>query len=203
MIRLQPVYGVLLAAIVTVACGPKVLVPPRVDLEPFPNVGLATFSIENAKGDLNEMATQQFLSELFHAQPDVRVIELGQMERLIEEAGRDRLDRDVLRRIAAEYDVPVIFTGHMKVSNVTPEASLYRFPSVAAVVSVQLSVRMLETQSGATLWSSSARATEGVGEVGVAGGEVVFSAQHPDEAYGHLVQHLVVEVTNDLRPTYR
>jgi hypothetical protein len=203
MTRLLGVYGISSATVVTIACGPKVLVPPRVDLEPFPNVGLATFSIENAKGDLNEMATQQFLSELFNAQPDVRVIEVGPLERLIEEAGRERLDREVLRLVAAEYDVPVIFTGHMTVSNVTPEASLYRFPSVAAVVSVQLTVRMLEAESGATLWSRSARATEGVGEVGVTGGEIVFSAQHPDEAYGHLVQHLVVEITHDLRPTYR
>jgi hypothetical protein len=203
MTRLLAIYGISSAAVVAIACGPKVLVPPRVDLEPFPNVGLATFSIENAKGDLNEMATQQFLSELFNAQPDVRVIEIGPLERLIEEAGRERLDREVLRLVAAEYDVPVIFTGHMTVSNVTPEASLYRFPSVAAVVSVQLTVRMLEAESGATLWSRSARATEGVGEVGVTGGEIVFSAQHPDEAYGHLVQHLVVEITHDLRPTYR
>lgn len=203
MTRLLAIYGISSAAVVAIACGPKVLVPPRVDLEPFPNVGLATFSIENAKGDLNEMATQQFLSELFNAQPDVRVIEIGPLERLIEEAGRERLDREVLRLVAAEYDVPVIFAGHMKVSNVTPEASLYRFPSVAAVVSVQLTVRMLEAESGATLWSRSARATEGVGEVGVTGGEIVFSAQHPDEAYGHLVQHLVVEITHDLRPTYR
>ena len=203
MIKLTSIQALLAAACVTAGCGPKVLVPPRLDLEPYPNVGLATFSIENAKGDLNEMATQRFLAELFHAQPDVRVIELGPLQRLIEEAGRERLDREVLRRIAAEYDVPVLFTGHMKVSNVTPEASLYRFPSVSAVVSVQLTVRVLEAESGATLWSNSVRATEGVGELGVAGGEIVFSAQDPNEAYGHLVQHLVAEVTKDLRPTYR
>jgi hypothetical protein len=203
MSKTTPICALLSTAFLATACGPKVLVPPRLDLEPFPNVGLAKFSIENAKGDLDEMATQQFLSELFNAQPDVRVIELGPMERLVEEAGRDRLDRDVLRRIAAEYDVPVIFTGHMKVSNVTPEASLYRFPNVSAVVSVQLTVRMLETESGATLWSNSVRATEGVGELGLAGGEIVFSAQDPNEAYGHLVEHLVAEVTKDLRPTYR
>lgn len=203
MTKAKPICALLSTAFLAAACGPKVLVPPRLGLEPFPNVGLATFSIENAKGDLNEMATQQFLSEVFHAQPDVRVIELGPIERLIEEAGRDRLDREVLRRIAGEYDVPVIFTGHMKVSNVTPEASLYRFPSVSAVVSVQLTVRLLETESGATLWSNSVRATEGVGELGVTGGEIIFSAQDPNEAYGHLVQHLVFEVTRDLRPTYR
>ncbi len=197
------IHALLAAVTVSTACGPKVVVPPRLDLVPFHQVGLATFTIENAKGDLNELATEYFLTEMLHAQPDIGVIELGEVDRLIDEAGRERLDREALNTVGGDYDVPVVFVGHMKVSNVTPRASLNGFPSVGATVSVQLSVRMLSTESGATLWSESVRATEGVGELGLAGDQVVFSAQDPSEAYGHLVEQLVVEVTNDLRPTYR
>jgi hypothetical protein len=203
MMKSKEIYALLAAAGVATACGPKTLVPPRLDLAPLNQVGLTTFTIENAKGDLNELATEYFLAEMLDAQPGISVIELGAVDRLLEDLGGARLNRDVLNSIGAEHDVPVIFAGHMKVSDVTPHASLSGFPSVGATVSVRLTVRMLSTESGGTLWSSSIQAKERVGELGLSGSQVVFAAQDPNEAYGDLVEYLVVQVTRDLRPTYR
>jgi len=203
MKKRNPIYALLATASLATACGPKVVVPPRLDLVPFNQVGLTTFTIENAKGDLNALATEYFLAEMLDAQPGISVIELGEVDPLLEEAGGKRLDRTVLNSIGAEYDVPVVFAGHMQVSDVTPHASLSGFPSVGATVRVRLTIRMLSTESGATLWSNSAQAKEGVGELGLSGSQVIFSAQDPNEAYGHLVRYLVVEATRDLRPTYR
>jgi len=67
-------------------------------------------------------------------------------------------------------------------------------------VSVELTVRLLSTASGGTLWTRSSRATETVGEIGLVDGRPVFGAEDPDDAYGRLVEVLVDEVTMDLRP---
>ena len=38
----------------------RVLLPPTLNLVPHKNIGLFTFSVENAKGNLHEFATQRF-----------------------------------------------------------------------------------------------------------------------------------------------
>ncbi|MDH3291428.1 MAG: hypothetical protein OEO20_09765 [Gemmatimonadota bacterium] len=185
------------------ACGgSRVLVPPRVDLSPYYRVGLVTFTIENAKGSLNVLATERFLGEVLGGQQGIEVLELGEAERVLNDVGETRLDARAARAIGQEHGVPAVFFGHLKVSDVKPRAVLAGFPHVEARVSVELSVRLISSESGGTLWTSSGKASDVVGEVGITGGDVFFSAEHPEEAYGRLVDALVFEVTHDLRPRW-
>ncbi len=193
-----------LSLLAGVGCGSKkVWVPPRLELAPIGRVGLVTFTIENAKGTLHEFATQRFAEQMLAAQTGFEVMELGESERLVEEVGASRLDGAAIRAIGDAHGLPALFLGHVAVSNVKPRASLAQLPRIGAEVTVSLSVRLVSTESGGTIWRSSARATETIAELALSGDEPFFAAQDPDEAYGHLVDHLVYEVTRDLRPTYR
>lgn len=179
----------------------KVLVPPRLDLTEYGRVGLVAFTIENAKGDLNALATERFLSEVFAGQPGIEVLELGEAEALLAEAGEPALGPRAIQRIGDAYRVPAVFVGHLKVSDVKPRGMLsgLSLPRVEATVTVELTVRLYSTESGGTLWSNRTKATDVVGQVGLAGGDVYFSAEDPAEAYGRLVNGLVYTVTDDLR----
>jgi hypothetical protein len=161
--------------------------------------------MDNSKGDLERLATDHFLAEIHNAQPGTPVVELGDYQALLEECGREKLDREALQTLANQYGVVTVFVGHMKASNISPKASVSGFPSVGvgATVSVELTVRMLETELGATVWTNTAKATESVGELGISGGQFVFGAQDPKEAYGDLVNHLIARVTTDMYATYR
>jgi hypothetical protein len=125
------------------------------------------------------------------------------MEDVLAETGRERFDPRAAQALGREYEIPAVFVGRIKASPVRPRASISRFPSVEAVINVELTVRMLSTESGATLWSNSAQATESVGGLGLAGRDIVFSAEDPEEAYGDLVALLVNDITADFRPSYR
>ena len=138
-----------------------------------------------------------------NAQNGIQVMELGEMSEVLAETGRERFDLRAARSLGEEYDIGAVFVGHLKTSPVRPRASISLRPRVEAVVSVELTVRLLSTESGATLWTNSAHANETVGGLGFTGGEFVFSAEDPDEAYGHLVDYLVSELTHDFWPTYR
>lgn len=197
-----PVWAAAGAWLLTACGGGRVLVPPRVDLAPYYRVGLVTFTIENAKGSLNELATERFLGEVLAGQSGIEILELGEAERLLSDVGEQRLDARAARTIGQEHGVPAVFFGHLKVSDVKPRAVLAGFPHVEARVSVELSVRLLSAESGGTLWTSSGKASDTVGELGITGGDVFFSAEHPEEAYGRLVDALVFEVTRDLRPRW-
>jgi len=195
-----------LALMIAVAGGcarTRVLIPPRFDLGTFYTVGLVNFTIENARGDLNELATEYFTRELFASQSGIEILELGDMDNILAETERERFDLRAAQALGGEYDIPAVFVGHLKASSVRPRASISRFPLVEAVISVELTVRLLSTESGATLWSNTAQATESVGGLGLSGSEIVFSAEDPDEAYGDLVALLIDELTRDFRPRYR
>jgi len=188
-----PRLPVRLAALVllVVACAShRVLVPPRLNLVPYGSVGLVTFTVENAKGTLHEFATRRFEEYLLAAQTGIEVQRFPHA--------------DSGQALAGARGVPVVFLGHLKVSNVKPSGGLIglSLPLVEATVSAELSVELRSTKTGGTLWRSSAAATEKVGQVGIVGGEPVFSARDPNDAYGRLVNRLVYAVTYDLRSTW-
>src|SRR5439155_1688843 len=125
------------------------------------------------------------------------------------QASGDRVVPIIVRPAAAqalggERGVPVVFFGHLKVSNVKPSGGLVglTLSHVEATVSAELSVELLSTKSGGTLWRSSATASEKVGGLSLVGGAPIFSAKDPNNAYGQLVNRLVYAVTYDLRSTW-
>jgi hypothetical protein len=184
------------------ACSSKILMPPQFDLAPHHRIGLVTFTIENAKGSLNELATERFMTHVLGGQPGIEVLELGDAERLLAELGESELGPRAAQKIGEKYGTTAVFFGHLIVSDVKPRGVLrgLDLPHLEANVTVEIRARLLATESGGTLWSNSARETETVGQVGLAGGVPYFSAEDPNEAYGRLVDDLVYGVTADFRP---
>src|SRR6266850_2015997 len=197
----------LLVLLVVSACGGgrrSVLVPPRLDLQPYGRLGLVTFTVENAKGSLHEFATERFAEDLLAAQPGTEVLELGTQDSLLRRVGEKELGIAAAQELGKQREVGAVFAGHLKVTNPKGTGGLAGLvtPHLEATVRVDLTVRLLSTRSGATLWRSSAWATERVGHVALIGGQLDFSAKDPKEAYGPLVNTLIRLVTQDMRSTW-
>ncbi len=196
----------LLLAALSAGCASKwVVVPPRLDLQPYGQVGLVTFTVENAKGSLHELATERFAEEVLAGQSGIELLELGNTDSLVKRVGETQFGPASAQALGQERDLPAVFVGHLKVSNVKPSGGVFGVgvPFVQATVSVELLVRLISAKSGGTLWRSSAAASEKVGSVALIGGVPNFSAKNPNDAYGRLVNQLVWAVTADLRPTRR
>lgn len=108
--------------------------------------------------------------------------------------------------IGRKYGIDAVIFGRLEVSNIEPKVELSKVltsMSVQADVDAALTVRLLETDSGATLWTNSVRGKQTVGHVSfVSNGEIYFGARDPESAYGRLVHRLVVKATRDFRPYY-
>ena len=105
----------------------------------------------------------------------------------------------------SSHDVPVVFAGHMKVSNVRASGGTCR--RSASRTSKRRwrwtsASRCTRPARGGTIWRSGAAASEKVGGLAIVGGEPSFSATDPAAAYGRLVDRLLAVVTQDLYPTY-
>lgn len=195
----------LTAMVPLIGCGPKVMVPPNVDLTVFGSIALVDFT-SNAEGNLADYATQQFLEIVTASQPGARLIEIGSEEEVLQSVGADKMDLDAVEAIGEEYGVEGIITGNLEVSDVKPRVSLSTsLPGlgIEADIEASLAVKLFDTYDGATVWASSSKGSEAVAQVNVFGpGQFSFDADDPARAYGGLVDDLVHKVTYDLRVRY-
>jgi len=170
----------------------RVLLPPTLNLVPHKNIGLFTFSVENAKGNLHEFATRRFEEYVLAAQSGIEMREFT------------RADSSEVFSASDTSGVPVAFFGHLKISNVKPSGHLTASlsPVMQATVTVELSVWLVNTRTGGVLWRRSSQSTEKVGGLSFIGGTPSFSAKDPNDAYGRLVNQLVYNVTYDVRSTW-
>lgn len=170
----------------------RVLLPPTLNLVPHHNIGLFQFSVENAKGNLHEFATRRFEEYVLAAQSGIEM--------------REFMPSDSTRVFGSADSTacPVAFFGHLKISNVKPSGGLTAglAPIVEATVTVELSVWLVNTRTSGVMWRRSSAQTEKVGGLSFIGGTPSFSARDPNDAYGHIINQLVYNVTYDVRSTW-
>ena len=194
----------LCGALALAGCASKYAqVPARLDLEPYGRVALVAFSTEQTDGELSTLATQRFAEALLASQSGVELLELGAADSSLKRPAPTADDAALAQALGREKDVPAVFIGHLKVSGVRPRGRLSGAGNlnVRASVSAELTVRLLSTRTGATVWRSSAAANGTVGRVSL-DRRPSIAMRDPDEAYGEVVNQLVTNVTRDLRPTW-
>lgn len=186
-------------------CSSKVLMPPRINLTTYNTIGMIQFS-SNVEGTLEQFASQKFLQALQSAQPGVRVLELGDEHKVLQIIQHGQLDPAAIQAIGRQYGVDAVIFGWLEVSSVKPKVELSTMltsMSAQAEVDAALTARLLETDSGATVWTNSVRGKQTVGHVSLASnGGIYFGARDPENAYGRLVHWLVGRATRDFRPYY-
>jgi len=190
-----------------VACGRKVMVPPRIDLTQHEIIGIIQFD-SDSKGELAPLTTRKFTEAIRRDQEMIRIIDLGTETEVLKEIGHGRLNKAAFQEIGEKYDVATVFAGELLVSDVRPDISIALIftagMSVSAEVDATLDVQMVETETGASLWSTSVTKTEEIANVNIwEGGVFVFDAEDPERAYGKLVHALVEDASQDFRVTWR
>jgi len=206
MNRQIQLYSVFVMLLLILGCGPKVMVPPEIDLAEYESVGLIDFS-SDAEGALGEFVTQKFMEEISLSQKGARIIELGSMDKVLESVQRDEMDPEAVQAIGEKHNLNSVIIGELEISDVKPKisiSSIVSHMSVRAEVEASLTVKLLETERGATIWTDSAQDKKEVAHVSIfSGGAVHFDAKDPEEAYGDLARSLVRDVTEDLRVSYK
>jgi len=175
--------------------------PPRIDLQTFRKIGLVEFS-SNPKGNLQTLASQEFIQTVQASQPGVPVLELGGEDSVLKAIGRDKVDSEAIRAIGRKFDVDAVILGNLEVTEAKPRlgvSQMFSAVDVQADVEAALTTRLMEVGNGATVWTRSARSKETVANAGLNHGDIHFGAVDPETAYGSLIQNVVHLVTEDFR----
>lgn len=178
-------------------CGPKYRtewLPPRVDLTEHDVIAVIEFD-SSSEGQLGSLATRRFTDLARRDQGMVRMKNV---------AGKPSTrDGNELQRVGEDYGAQTVLIGEVKVSDIRPNISIARSLAsgkLTANVDAELTVDLVETESGASIWSASARASRTIGQISVFDGKrFTFDAEDPEQAYGDLIDALVVQVTHDFR----
>jgi hypothetical protein len=107
---------------------------------------------------------------------------------------------EAVKLLGTKYGIGALITGNLEVEKVKPSvniATLITEMSVSAYVEATLTAKLVETGTGATVWSNAAQGREKVAAVGIMGGDTYFNAKDPERAYGALVKRLVRLVSDD------
>ncbi|MFC1650207.1 hypothetical protein ACFL2X_01415 [Candidatus Latescibacterota bacterium] len=193
----------LILMILISGCGPKVIVPPLVDLAVFESIGLIGFT-SNAEGSLQRYATQQFLASITNSQYEAVIIELGEMEDILKSVNSESLNPNAIKAIGEKHNVSAILSGSLVISEVKPKINIFFALGMKADVNASLVAKLYETNRGATVWAATGEDVKTIAEVSVfQGGGFHFDARDPEEAYGDLVKSLIWTVTRDLRVSYQ
>jgi hypothetical protein len=194
----------LCGALVLSACSSKyAMVPARLDLTPYGRIALVTFSTEQPNGAMGTLATQRFAEALLSSQSGVEILELPATDSSLKGLNAAGDGATLARVLGKERDVPAVFVGFLRVSGVRPRGHLGASGmNVRAAVSAELTIRLLSTKTGGTVWRSSAAANGTVGTLDMSGSLPSIAMRDKEEAYGEVVSQLVTDVTRDLRPSW-
>jgi hypothetical protein len=179
------------------------------DLHAYSTVGLVTFiaSSSAADAELQRQCTQQFLQQVEAAQPGTRVIELGREAEVLASVHRGAWDAQTLRAVKEMHGVDAIVLGRLDVTKAKPKvnlstASLWSALDLRVNVTATHTARLLETSSGATMWTDSSKLTTTLADANVSKHSGSIGIRDRDSAYGGMVDQLVCDVTDAFRVHY-
>jgi len=196
---------ILLAFFLASGCSSTVLVtvPPRVDLKGYGTLGVVDFT-SNSSGTVGARATQQLQEQIQAAQPGTRFIDLGSREAVLAAVGRNQLDADAAKRIGKRYGVDAVFLGEIAYSDPKTDVRVNDLAKLDAGLRTEvkgdISARLVETASGASVWSNSGWVRRQVGRVNVSEQGISGSMTKSDPRE-EMVPALVYQITHDFRPT--
>ena len=188
------------------ACGAHYAqVPARLSLQPYGRVALVTFSTEESGKDLSATATRRFAEALLSSQYGIELLELPSTDPALRKLAAAGDASALAQALGREKNVPAVFLGQLRMSGIKPSGGLLNGAgriNMRASVSGELTVRLLSTTTGGTVWRSSSAANGTVGNVAISDNLPAVALRDPNEAYGEIVDQLVRDVTRDLRPTW-
>ena len=199
-------FALVLSVAALLGCSSTVLVPvpPRMELKSYGTLGIVEFA-SSAGPALGARATRELQAHLHAAQPGTGILELGTREALLAAVGSRELDAEALRRIGEKHGVRAIFLGDLIYSEPKTDVHVTDINKLEGGVRTEvrgdISSRLVETRTGASVWSSSAWARRQVGRLNVSAERGVSGAMRSSDPREEMVPALMYHLTEDFRPS--
>ena len=203
--RTYAAFVVLLALVVQWGCSRTILVPvpPRMDLKRYGTLGIIEFA-SNSDPAISNYATQQFQEHVQGAYPETPILELGNRETVLAAVGATQFDPDAITKIGKKYGVTAVFLGDLVYSEPKTDIRVTDIKRLEGGVRTEIrgdmSTKLMETQSGASVWSSSTWEKRQIGSVSLSTRRGVSATVGDSNPRKDMVPALILHLTQDFRP---
>lgn len=181
----------------------NVTVPPRVDLGKYETLGIVEFN-SNANPAVGAQATRQFQEQVQSAQPGTPFVDLGNRDALLIAVGSAQLDVNAIKKIGEKYGVSAIFLGDIVYSEPKTDVKITDINKLEGGVRTEIrgdiSSKLVETRSGASVWSSSAWARRQIGRLNVSAEKGVSGRMSDSNPREEMLPDMIWYLTQDFRP---
>jgi hypothetical protein len=178
-------------------------VPPRMDLKQYGTIGLIQFTT-NSDPVMNAFATQQFQEHVQGAYPGTPLLELGSKEAVLAAVSATGFDAETMTKIGKKYGVSAVFIGEVVYSDPKTDIRITDINKLDGALRTEVrgdvSSKLMETQAGASVWSSSAWAKRQITGVIVSPKRGVSTTIGDSNPRKDMVPALMFHLTEDFRP---
>jgi len=174
--------------------------PPKVDLKPYNQIGVISFNLENASGNIGDLVASKLIRVMKKSQRKAHLIKLGSSKQVQGRIGKSELD---VKTVGKQYEVDAVFMGTVSLSDVEAhieESGLSANLKVLANANLTLTAQLISTATGEVLWTDSVTEKKKLGQIRVGSGTPQFAANDPNRVYGLMIEDLVYKLTTDFRP---
>ena len=179
-------------------------VPPRVDLKSYGTIGIVDF-ISNGDRATSTQAMRQFEEQVQEAQPGTRFLELGSRDAVLAGVASSEFNPESLRRIGQKYGVKAVVFGEVVYSEPRTDikvADITRLEGgVRSELRADISGRLLETATGAGVWTRSAWTKRQLSSLNVSAQRGVSGSLAKTDPREEMLTTLVYHLTHDFRPS--
>lgn len=180
--------------------GCMVRIPPRVDLKPYNQIGIISFNLENARGNIGDLVASKLIKIIKKSQRKAHLIKLGSSKQVQKRIGKSELD---VKAVGERYEVDAVFVGTVSLSDVEAhieESGLFANLKVLANANFTITAKLISTATGEVLWKNSITEKRKLTQIRVGRGTPEFAANDPNRAYGLMIEELVYKLTMDFCP---
>jgi hypothetical protein len=203
--RTYAAFVILLTLAVQSGCSSTILVPvpPRMDLKSYGTLGIIEFA-SNSDPAISNYATQQFQEHVQGAYPGTPILELGNRETVLAAVGATQFDADAITKIGKKYGVTAVFLGDLVYSDPKTDIRVTDINRLEGGIRTEIrgdiSTKLMETQSGASVWSSSTWEKRQIGSVSLSTRRGVSATVGDSNPRKDMVPALILHLTQDFRP---
>lgn len=175
-------------------------IPPKVDLKPYNQIGVISFNLENARGNIGDLVASKFIEAISKSQRKVHLIKLGSSKQVQKRIGKSELD---VKAVGEKYEVDAVFIGTVSLSDVEAyieESGLSANLKVMADANLTITAQLISTATDEIIWTNSVTEKKRLTQIRMSGGTPKFAANDPNRAYGLMIEELVYKLTADFHP---
>lgn len=177
-------------------------IPSKIDLTSYKKIGIVSFELENATGEIGNLVASKFSQAIKKAQPKARLIKLGSRDKVQKNIHQMKLDVDAVKAIGKRYDVDAVFLGTVSISDVKPlieDSGLPENLKVQADANLSVTVQLFSTATGEILWENSILERQRFSHIRMNRGIAHFETRDVNRAYGITMERIVRKLTEDFR----